>query len=203
LNNSLNPESGSPINSDSHFYSREKSSLKTTINHSTIKKNNVQHTKIVNDCSSIPANNTIYVNNINERLKRQELIQSLKHVFGQFGKILDVVCYTRILKAKGQAFIIFDQLESAQKAVREMQNFQFYNKPIRLSFAKMKSDIISKREGVYVPRTKLIIKRKEKLKIEIKAKKYIPFVKRPSKILKVSNLPLQSNITMVQMLFQK
>merc|ERR1712157_339851 len=90
--------------------------------------------------SSMPVNTTIYVNNINEKLKRQELIQSLRHVFGQFGKILDIVCYTKILKAKGQAFIIFDQIESAKKAVHEMQNFQFYNKPIRVSFAKMKSD---------------------------------------------------------------
>merc|ERR1719384_1866698 len=91
----------------------------------------------------VPPNNTIYVNNINEKLKREELVQSLRHVFGQFGKIVDIICYTKILKAKGQAFIVFDQIESATKALTEMQNFMFYNKPIRVSFAKNKSDAIS------------------------------------------------------------
>merc|ERR1719463_304106 len=88
-------------------------------------------TQPVGKWQHVPPNNTIYVNNINEKLKRDELVQSLRHVFGQFGKIIDIICYTKILKAKGQAFIVFDQIESAKKAVHEMQNFQFYNKPIR------------------------------------------------------------------------
>eukprot|EP00494_Astrolonche_serrata_P031332 UN31601 len=102
----------------------------------------------------LPPNNTIYVNNINEKLKREELQQSLRHVFGQFGKILDIVCYTKILKAKGQAFICFEKLESATKALQEMQSFMFYNKPIRVSYAKSKSDAISKKDGSFKPREK-------------------------------------------------
>lgn len=154
--------------------------------------------------SSVPPNNTIYVNNINEKLKREELMQSLRHVFGQFGKILDITCYTKILKAKGQAFIVFDKLESATKALTEMQNFMFYNKPIRVSYAKTKSDVIAKREGTYKQRQKR--PREKKVKGEPSAKKpkteAVPRVKKTN-ILIVSNLPQDANQTMVTMLFRK
>merc|ERR1712151_1206557 len=67
----------------------------------------------------------------------------------------------------------------------------------------MKSDIISKREGIYKPRIKHLQQKRFKLKLELIRKKYITSIRQPSKILKVSNLPIQSNITMVQMLFQE
>lgn len=149
----------------------------------------------------VPPNNTIYVNNINEKLKREELQQSLRHVFGQFGKILDIVCYTKILKAKGQAFICFEKVESATKALQEMQNFMFYNKPIRVSYAKTKSDVIAKKDGTYKPREKKKRRRdkKEKVKSEPAAKKQ----NTGATCLLVSNLPIETNSNMVQMLFRK
>jgi len=152
----------------------------------------------------VAPNNTIYVNNINEKLKREELVQSLRHVFGQFGKIVDIVCYTKILKAKGQAFIVFDALESATKALNEMQNFMFYNKPIRVSYAKTKSDFISKRDGSYKPRQKRPRKEKKKVRGEPAAKKQMTEAKQQkSNILVVSNLPTDANTTMIAMLFRK
>lgn len=155
----------------------------------------------------LPPNNTIYVNNINEKLKREELVQSLRHVFGQFGKIVDIICYTKILKAKGQAFIVFDKVESATKALTEMQNFMFYNKPIRVSYAKTKSDAISKREGSFKPRLKRPREKKKKVKGEPTAKKLMTEnskqIMQRSNILIVSNLPDDANQTMIQMLFRK
>jgi len=154
----------------------------------------------------LPPNNTIYVNNINEKLKREELVQSLRHVFGQFGKIVDIICYTKILKAKGQAFIVFDQVQSATKALTEMQNFMFYNKPIRVSYAKTKSDTIAKRDGTYKPRMKRP-REKKKVKGEPAAKKMMTeqskMALQKSNILTVSNLPDDANQTMIQMLFRK
>lgn len=154
----------------------------------------------------LPPNNTIYVNNINEKLKREELVQSLRHVFGQFGKIVDIICYTKILKAKGQAFIVFDAQESATKALTEMQNFMFYNKPIRVSYAKSKSDAISKRDGSFKPRMKRP-REKKKVKGEPAAKKLMTESSQQavqqSNVLLVSNLPDDANQTMIQMLFRK
>lgn len=156
--------------------------------------------------SHLAPQNTIYVNNINEKLKRDELVQSLRHVFGQFGKILDIVCYTKILKAKGQAFIVFEKVESATKALQEMQNFMFYSKPIRVSYAKKKSDVISKKDGSFVPRKKRPRKQHKKPEGQPAAKKQMtenPAPQVKTNILVISNVPSDANATMVQMLFRK
>lgn len=43
------------------------------------------------DATILPANNTIYINNLNEKIKADELKKSLYAVFVQFGQILDIV----------------------------------------------------------------------------------------------------------------
>lgn len=153
----------------------------------------------------LPPNNTIYVNNINEKLKREELVQSLRHVFGQFGKIMDIICYTKIVKAKGQAFIVFQKVESAARALQEMQGFMFYQKPIRVAYAKSKSDIISKKDGSFVARKKRPRKEKRKVEGQPAAKRHMASGQNvgPSNILVVNHLPQDASQTMVQMLFRK
>jgi len=154
----------------------------------------------------VPPNNTIYVNNINEKLKRDELVQSLRHVFGQFGKIMDITCYTKIVKAKGQAFIVFQKVESAARALQEMQGFMFYQKPIRVAYAKTKSDIIAKKDGSYVPRKKRPRKEgKKKPEGQPASKRQMTAGQNvgPSNILVVNHLPQDASQTMVQMLFRK
>jgi len=181
--------------------------------------------------SHVPANNTLYVNNLCEKLSREEMIKALKHVFGQFGKILDVVVYTKIKAAKGQAFIVFDEIESATKALQEMNNFLFYHKPLRVSYAKSKSDAIAKRDGSFKPRppkkkrkkdvkdklaklklsdTKdgVMLDTKPNVKIEAakavlnqQAQKTVTSLP-PNRILLVQNLPKEVTDNMVAMLFQ-
>ena len=66
------------------------------------------------------------------------------------------------LKRRGQAYIVFDKVDSAVKGLAAMQSFPFCNKPMRIRFSSKKSDEISKREGTpIVPRVKKIkMKRK-------------------------------------------
>jgi RNA recognition motif-containing protein len=59
---------------------------------------------------------------------------------------LDIVAKQN-LKAKGQAFIVFDNVESAQKAIEEVQGFELFEKPIQLAFARTRSDATVKRTG--------------------------------------------------------
>lgn len=44
------------------------------------------------------------------------------------------------LKAKGQAFVVFDDPQSAKQAVEEVHGFQLFNKPISVTMARSKSD---------------------------------------------------------------
>ncbi|GIX80797.1 u1 small nuclear ribonucleoprotein A [Caerostris extrusa] len=97
--------------------------------------------------------NTIYINNINEKIKKVELRRSLNAVFSQFGRILDIVTM-QTLKMKGQAFVVFEDVKSAQSALTAMQSFPFYDKPMRIQYAKTDSDVIAKRKGTYIPRIK-------------------------------------------------
>ncbi|KAF3957899.1 hypothetical protein ACB098_10G110100 [Castanea mollissima] len=101
--------------------------------------------------TEVPPNVTIYINNLNEKIKLEELKKSLHAVFSQFGKILEVLAF-KTLKHKGQAWVVFDEVSSATNALRQMQGFPFYDKPMRIQYAKTKSDVIAKADGTFVPR---------------------------------------------------
>ncbi|CAI8615110.1 unnamed protein product [Vicia faba] len=106
-----------------------------------------------NAVAETPQNMTIYINNLNEKIKIEELKKSLHAVFSQFGKILEVLAF-KTLKHKGQAWVIFEDVPSASNALRQMQGFPFYDKPMRIQYARTKSDIIAKADGTFVPREK-------------------------------------------------
>lgn len=94
-------------------------------------------------------NHTIYINNLNEKIKKDELKKSLYAIFSQFGQILDIVAL-KTLKMRGQAFVIFKEINSAANALRSMQGFPFYDKPMRIQFSRKDSDIIAKMKGTFV-----------------------------------------------------
>ncbi|VVB03632.1 unnamed protein product [Arabis nemorensis] len=98
-------------------------------------------------------NQTIYINNLNEKVKLEELKKSLNLVFSKFGNILEVLAF-KTLKHKGQAWVVFENAESASTAIAEMNGYLFYDKPMRIQFAKTKSDVVAKADGTFVPREK-------------------------------------------------
>ena len=49
---------------------------------------------------------TLYINNINEKIKKDVLKKTLHAVFSQFGKIIEIVA-CRGLKLRGQVFIAY------------------------------------------------------------------------------------------------
>merc|ERR1712025_41162 len=98
-------------------------------------------------------NHTIYINNLNEKVKKDEMKKALYAIFSQFGQILDIVAL-KSLKMRGQAFVIFKELGSATNALRSMQGFPFYDKPMRIGYSKKDSDVIAKMKGTFVERPK-------------------------------------------------
>eukprot|EP00128_Syssomonas_multiformis_P015200 Colp12_sorted_trinity150504_noHs@12779 len=96
-------------------------------------------------------NQTLYINNINEKIKKEELKKALYAMFAQFGPILDIVAL-KTVKMRGQAFVVFQDVASATNAMRSMQGFPFFEKPIKIQFARGKSDAVAKIDGTFVPR---------------------------------------------------
>lgn len=72
-------------------------------------------------------------------------------LFSTYGTVLDVVAL-KTPKMRGQAHIVYNNIASATQAMRECDGVEFFGKPMRLQYAKGKSDVISKLEGTYVPR---------------------------------------------------
>ncbi|KAF7946067.1 uncharacterized protein EAE97_005105 [Botrytis byssoidea] len=91
-------------------------------------------------------NATLYVNNLEESIKPAALIEALTELFSEYGTILEIVAKTN-LKAKGQAFIVFEDVESATKAIEDIQGFELFGKEMRIAYAKTRSDASVKREG--------------------------------------------------------
>jgi RNA recognition motif-containing protein len=100
-------------------------------------------------------NHTIYINNLNEKIKKDDLKKSLYAIFSQFGQILDIIA-RKTLKTKGQAFVIFKDVNSATNAMRSMQGFPFYDKPMRIQYSRKDSDVIAKMKGTFVERPKKV-----------------------------------------------
>lgn len=84
--------------------------------------------------------------NLEERIKIDQLKEALSEIFSEYGNIIDLVA-KKNLKAKGQAFIVFDDVDAAQRAIEEVQGFELFDKPMVLDYAKTRSDAIVLQEG--------------------------------------------------------
>ncbi|QSS65575.1 small nuclear ribonucleoprotein U [Histoplasma capsulatum] len=89
--------------------------------------------------SGVAPNSTIYVRNLEERIKIESLKEALTEIFSEYGNIIDIVAKTN-LKAKGQAFVVFDNVDSATRAIEEINGFELFEKPMVLDYAKTRSD---------------------------------------------------------------
>ncbi|XP_055842368.1 U1 small nuclear ribonucleoprotein A [Episyrphus balteatus] len=158
-------------------------------------------------------NQTIYINNLNEKIKKEELKKSLYAIFSQFGQILDIVAL-KTLKMRGQAFVIFKEISSASNALRTMQGFPFYDKPMRIAYSKTDSDVVAKIKGTFKERPKKVKPPKAPATEEKKDKKKktggaenaasnSTAEQPPNQILFLTNLPEETNEMMLSMLFNQ
>ncbi len=70
----------------------------------------------------------------------------MTEIFSEYGTIIDLVAKTN-LRAKGQAFIVFEDVAAAQNAIQEVQGFELFEKPMVLDFARSRSDATVLKEG--------------------------------------------------------
>lgn len=72
-------------------------------------------------------------------MKIPALVSALTEIFQDCGEILEIVAKKNV-KAKGQAFVVFDSIEAASDALEDFQGFDFFGKELTLAYAKTKSD---------------------------------------------------------------
>lgn len=167
---------------------------------------------------------TLYIANIDWKIKAPVLKRALHTLFNRHGKIIDIIALRRD-GLRGQAFVIFDDAASATAALRAEQGFTFFGKDLKIEYANEKSDRVAKKDGTFVPkdrRAKRTLDDKDdkdskKLKVEVEsksdglvqvddpskleAKTTAEDVTPPSNILFADDLPQDCNEMMLSCLF--
>jgi U2 small nuclear ribonucleoprotein B'' len=149
----------------------------------------------------IAPNPTIYIQNINEKIKLPVLQKQLYALFSRYGVILEIIAMNGN-KKRGQAFVVFKDITSSTTAMRQLNGFDFNGKPLKISYAKKTSDAHAKLDGSYVDQKKKRdeIKRQtekkrkenpnqENEKKKKKKKTEVQELAEPNKILFIENIP--------------
>jgi len=106
-------------------------------------------TKIISKATTFAPNQTLYITNLpSSKIQKSDLRISLYTLFSTYGPVLDVVAL-RTMKMRGQAHIVYRDIQTATQAMRALQGFEFFGREIQISYAKSKSDTIAKLDGTF------------------------------------------------------
>ncbi|KAK4704091.1 hypothetical protein P7C70_g2122, partial [Phenoliferia sp. Uapishka_3] len=81
---------------------------------------------------------SLFIQNVNVKVKKDELRRALYGLFSLYGKVIDVV-HTRDPQVRGTAFIVFSDLSSSTSAMRGLDGESFFGKQLKITYAKSKS----------------------------------------------------------------
>jgi U1 small nuclear ribonucleoprotein A len=123
---------------------------------------------------SIIKNETLYLKNLNEKIKEIDMKESLSKIFEQFGEILDIKI-KKSISMKGQAFIVYPNITSSENAKSFLSGSILYGKKLIIEYAKNKSDSFFKHnktfsEEDYLIRKKDNLNKRDKFYSNIKEK---------------------------------
>ncbi|SOV14523.1 U2 small nuclear ribonucleoprotein B'', putative [Plasmodium sp. gorilla clade G2] len=143
------------------------------------------------DGGDIPPNQTLYVNNLEDKINVNDLKFLLYEFFCPYGNIIDINI-KKNYKGRGQAFIVFNNIASSTLAYKNLKGKLFLNKNININYAKTKSRIIQKLDGTYNP---LLNFNKSKHNIQYKSNEFYTLL--------VQNLPQEINKNALEILFNQ
>lgn len=96
----------------------------------------------------VAPNQTLYVNNLNDGISKSDIKLCLYTLFSTYGTVLDVVAL-KTSKMRGQAHIVFKDIASASIAMKACNGLVFFDKQLRIQYAKGKSNAISMLDGTF------------------------------------------------------
>lgn len=93
-------------------------------------------------------NQTLYCANLPEKIRKPELRRALYMLFSTYGPVLDVNAI-RAKGMRGQAHIVFRDIQTSTQAMRALQGFDFFGKEMKIVYGKGQSHIIAKLRGTF------------------------------------------------------
>jgi len=97
---------------------------------------------------------TVYVNHLVQKGISVDTIKAeLRALFETYGTVVDVHA-VKHYKTRGQAWVIFDSVPNATKAIEVLNGYIYHGRAFQCNFARNKSDRIAKADGTYVERKK-------------------------------------------------
>lgn len=69
----------------------------------------------------------LYVKNLPDQLRKEDLKRNLYMLFATYGVVLDIVAL-RTPKMRGQAHIVFRDVDTSTQAMRSLDGFEFFGK---------------------------------------------------------------------------
>lgn len=98
---------------------------------------------------SLPPNQTLYITNLpSAKIQKEDLRTALYMLFSTYGPVLDVVAL-KTIKMRGQAFIVYRDIMTATQALRSLDGFEFFGFPMKIAYAKTKSNVVAKLDGTF------------------------------------------------------
>ncbi len=80
--------------------------------------------------ASVPPNQTLYVTNLpSAKIQKEDLRTALYMLFATYGAVLDVVAL-KTIKMRGQAHIVYKDVQTATQAMRSLDGFEFFGRPM-------------------------------------------------------------------------
>ncbi|KAF2168829.1 hypothetical protein M409DRAFT_33437, partial [Zasmidium cellare ATCC 36951] len=83
-------------------------------------------------------NQSLYIQNLPEKLQKHDLKRNLYMLLSTYGPVLEITA-VKTPKMRGQAHVLFRDVQSATQAMRHCQGFDFFGKEMRVSYAKSRS----------------------------------------------------------------
>lgn len=96
---------------------------------------------------------TLYVNNLCEKVSSLELKTNLFFLFIPFGEIQGIIV-KKNKKLRGQAFVVFKTPVASSMAMKTLQGFNFLGKTLKIDYARERSVILKRINGEVVPAKK-------------------------------------------------
>ncbi|KAJ2642199.1 U2 small nuclear ribonucleoprotein B'' [Coemansia sp. RSA 1694] len=98
--------------------------------------------------ASIPPSQTIYFRNLNDKIQKEVLRQTLYSLCIPYGRILDIVAL-KTIKMRGQAFIVFGDIAASTAALRQLHGRHLFGRAMHVEYALSKSDVVAQSDGTF------------------------------------------------------